>query len=174
MTESRAWLIQADSDYVAANRILTTSDGLTFCHTIAKYQQAVEKSIKGLVAALTESGVFGHQVGRPHEIERFMSVLCRLPRDPDYKSIQSQIHGLLNETVRGEIHAIEALIPRWPRTGQLHARNTEYPFNDVPGSWRAPAEADVFTRTEVDRFRQLAFRFVQGCKRIMSALSRVH
>jgi HEPN domain-containing protein len=54
MSEHRAWLRQAQSDRESAERVLDLGDEPTFCHGIAKFQQAVEKSIKALVAALRD------------------------------------------------------------------------------------------------------------------------
>jgi HEPN domain-containing protein len=56
MSEHRAWLRQAQKDRESIDRVLELKDGSTFCHTIAKSQQTVEKSVKALVAVETTEG----------------------------------------------------------------------------------------------------------------------
>lgn len=172
MNEPRAWLFQAKSDYQVGSRVLDASDASTFCHSIAKFQQTVEKSIKALICSLIDAGMLSMRVGYAHDVERFMTVLIRMRRPPDEKSVQAAIRKLLAPNVRGDIRAIDRLAPRRAAPGQLPARNTEYPYQEVPSVWRAPAQGDVFEAAEAVRFRQLAFRLPAGCDRIMAAIER--
>jgi hypothetical protein len=172
MSEHRAWLRQAQKDEESVKRVLDLKDRTTFCHAIAKSQQAVEKSVKALVAALRDCKGFGVAIGWTHPVERFMSFLIRLAHSGGKdRAIQSIIHGLFNEKTRGDVRALDRLAPRRPPTGSLPGVNTEYPFVKN-GEWRAPADPDIFSRRDVDRFRALASRIVQGCARIISAIER--
>src|SRR5262249_22126007 len=137
MTETRAWLFQAHADLACADKILDINDPSTYCHSIAKYQQAVEKAIKALVAALRDSRGLSIQIGWTHPVERFMSVLTRLPRSSANRDLQNIIHGLFDETTRGALRALDRLVPRRPPSGLHPERNTEYPFQ-MSGDWRAP------------------------------------
>ena len=53
----RLWLSQAHSDLAASGRVLIPTDGRTYCQAISKYQQAVEKTVKALGAALHSNGI---------------------------------------------------------------------------------------------------------------------
>lgn len=172
MNEPRAWLFQAKSDFQVGSRVLDAADRSTFCHSIAKFQQTVEKSIKALICSLVDAGMLSMRVGYAHDVERFMTVLIRMRRPPGEKSIPAAIRKLLEPNIRADIRAIDRLAPRRAGPGQLPARNTEYPFQDVPAAWRSPAQEDVFEAAEAARFRQLAFRLLAGCDRIMAAIER--
>ncbi len=152
MTEVRAWLSQAQADWRAGERAFDRGSTETYCHTIAKCQQAVEKSIKALILALRDHRGLGLQIGWTHPVERFLSVLIRLPRSPDNRSIQSLIHRVLDEKTWGDIRALERLIPRKPAPGTTTSRNTEHPF-EQDGQWRYPAGDGVFDPREIERFR---------------------
>jgi len=142
------------------------------CHSIAKHQQTVEKSVKAIVAALSERGIIRVATGFRHTVERLVSALVHLPHSPGNKDLQGRIHGLLNEHHRAEIDALCLLAPKRPDPGQLARRNTEYPYQNADGSWRAPADDGSFREAEVDRFRRLAYRIHGGSCRIVSAASR--
>jgi hypothetical protein len=172
VNEPRAWLFQAKSDFQVGCRVLDASDASTFCHSIAKFQQTVEKSIKALICSLVDAGMLSVRIGYAHDVERFISVLIRMRRPPGEKSIQAAIRKLLAPNIRGDIRAIDRLAPRRASPGQLPARNAEYPFQAVPSVWRAPAQDDVFEAPEAVRFRQLAFRLLAGCDRIMAGIER--
>lgn len=172
MSERRAWLRQAQNDRQSAEQVLELGDSSTFCHTIAKSQQAVEKSIKGLVAALRDLRGIGVEIGWAHSVEWFMRVLTRLPRSNGAnQDIQARLRALFDETTRGSIRALERFAPRRPPPGMPPGRNTEYPFFDE-GVWRAPVDSGTFSRTDVDRFRAVASKVVQGCARAISAIER--
>jgi HEPN domain-containing protein len=172
MSEHRAWLRQAQKDRESAERVLDLADGSSFCHFLAKSQQAVEKSVKALVAALRDLRGIGVDIGWTHSVERFMSVLTKLPRSQGAnQDIQSNIRALFHETTRGNIRALDGLAPRRPPPGEPPGRNTEYPFQNH-GVWQAPSDTGIFSRDDVSRFRSLASRVVEGCARVISAIER--
>lgn len=167
-----AWVRQAGSDLAAAATCYDAADDSTACHAVAKHQQTVEKSVKSIIAALNDRGVVAVPTGFRHDVERLVSALVLLPRRPANQDIQNQIHGLLNEHHRGEIHALSQLAPKRPDPGQLARRNTEYPYQNADGSWRAPADSGSFERKDVERFHALATRIHQGSSRIVAAIYR--
>jgi len=167
-----AWLHQAASDLAAGDRCYDPKVEATMCHAIAKHQQTVEKSVKAIVAAPTDKGVINVATGFRHDVERLVSVLMRLPYQQANRDIQNRIHGLLNEYHRGEIKAICHLAPKRPAAGELARRNTEYPYQNRDGTWRAPSDDGSFGKKDVDRFRGIANRILEGCSRIVSAIYR--
>lgn len=171
MSETRAWLRQARSDHQAAQVLMDSRREEMKCQVVAKCQQAVEKSVKALVGALNDSRVMRRPIGYKHNVERFMAALIHLPRREDLKDMQRQIYGLLSEQVRADIRALENLTPKAPPPGENPSRNTEYPFIDATGSWKAPADKAVFSNREIERFRALADRLYHGCSEIVSALN---
>jgi HEPN domain-containing protein len=56
MNQSEAWIMQAKSDLDAAKAVRKDSEFSTYCQALAKYQQVTEKSVKGMIAALSEAG----------------------------------------------------------------------------------------------------------------------
>jgi hypothetical protein len=169
--ESAAWLEQAKSDREAAESMLKGGRA-AHCHVLAKFQQCTEKAVKGLVVVLREAGILHNEPGRGHGVARFFRVLLRLPRAVDNRAPQQHLFGLLNQSVRDGIAAIDALAPRWPAPGERPGRNTEYPFVNADGDWTFPAAQAVFTQKEVDRFRQLTYDVLAGGGRVISAIRR--
>src|SRR5262249_13703193 len=107
-----------------------------------------------------------------HTVEQFLGVLTRLPRSGGQnRDIQSIIHGLLDETTRAAVRALDQLAPRRPPPGMPPYRNTEYPFFQDGGS-RAPADPESFSRSDVARFRAPSARIVGGCARLISTIER--
>jgi hypothetical protein len=47
---------QAESDFRAAQRVDNSADPRTRCQAISKYQQSVEKSVKGILDKLYDAG----------------------------------------------------------------------------------------------------------------------
>ena len=169
----RLWISQAESDRWAAERLFDPAHPRSYCQTIAKCQQTVEKSVKAVAAAMRDRFPITVAIGYGHEVDRLASALRRRrpARAGDPGDIQSRVNRLLNDHAIVEIKALESLIPRRPPPGQLHARNTEYPFERIAGDWTAPASG-AFTEAEVQRFRQLADRIHAGSGRIVSILRR--
>lgn len=166
MRKSDALLKQARMDHQAAERF--AQEGPTeWCQVIAKHQQCVEKSVEALIEALSESGRINASLPLRHEVEPLISLLIHLPRASRNRAIQNQLHSLFDQTVRGDIRALDALIPRIDPI-----RNTEYPFRTPAGEWTYPAAADTFTREELQRFRSLARRVIDGTELLIYALRR--
>lgn len=172
MDESVAWLNQGIADRAASERFAADEDRSTRCHALAKCQQAVEKSVKAIVAALRDAGVLHIEIGFGHAVEPFLRVLVRLPRPGDTKTIRQHLNGLLDEATRAGIRALDALAPRRPPPGGRLRRNTEYPFHAAAGGWTYPADETTFSAQEMNRFRALAYRVVAGAGRIVSAIRR--
>jgi HEPN domain-containing protein len=170
--ESAAWLEQAKADREAGESLLRGGRAWARCQVVAKYQQCAEKAVKGLVVALREAGILHSEPGRGHGVARFIKVLLRLPHAADNRAPQQHLRGLLNQTVRDGIAAIDAIAPRWPAPGERPRRNTEYPFVDEHGDWTFPAAEAVFSDKEVDRFRQLTYDLLAGVGRVISAIRR--
>lgn len=170
MKQRRAWIYQARSDLECGDGLVTLSRDSFSCHAVAKYQQAVEKAIKSLIVALGDRGLIHASVGWRHEAEPFMRALISLRPKPD-RSIPGVIRKLFDETTRGEIRALDRLVPKRPAPGEDPARNTEYPYLRN-GKWRAPSEPDQFAVVEVERFRKLAHRVVRGCSKLVDTLER--
>lgn len=172
MDESFAWLQQAVADRHAAERFAGSEEGWARCHALAKCQQAVEKAIKAIVAALRDARILHIEIGYRHEVARFLNVLIRLPHAAANRAIQRHLQSFLNQNTRDGIRDLDALAPRAPAPGQGLRRNTEYPFHDAGESWTYPAADKTFTPEEVERFRQLAYRIVDNAARIITAIRR--
>jgi hypothetical protein len=174
--ESAAWSKQAAADYAAAEReraFAERSATESWCHAVAKYQQAVEKAIKSIVAALRECGVRGvPATGYDHQVQDHLRLLRRLPGGGAGRSIQSKLKEFLDAQTRDSIRHLENLAPRRPAPGTPHARNTEYPFNAAGGAWTYPAATDSFSVAEVNEFRKLTGRVSYYARNIVSALRR--
>lgn len=166
MDEPTAWLYQARADWQAAERFVADEVGTGRCHAIAKWQQTVEKAVKALVSALHDAGILGAGFRPRHEVERYIGMLLRLPRTADNRTIQHQLHGVLDQDTRAGIKALDGLAPRLPPR-----RNTEYPFQ-ADGQWLYPASEGVFSQDEVQRFRELAHHVLRGSERVVSAIQR--
>lgn len=177
MKESEAWLMQSKSDWESARRILSEEDHLTYCQSIAKCQQTVEKAVKALVAALRETSIATLTIGWKHDVARFTSAFRRLsmkqPTDVR-RGIVFSIQGLFSdEDVDSGIRFLDSVFPRAPAEGELAKRNTEYPFHAEDGSFRAPAGKGVFTLGDARRCYKIATRVYIGCSKIASALKRI-
>lgn len=166
MDEPNAWLEQARADFRAAERFIG-ADTTEWCQAIAKCQQCVEKAVKSLVSALHESGRIAGNFRPRHEVEPLLSILIHLPRSLKNRVVQNQIYSLFDQTTRGSIRALDALIPRLDPT-----RNTEYPFRTLQDEWTYPAAADAFSLQELQRFRSLAQRIIDGTERLVRSLRR--
>lgn len=164
MDEPTAWLYQARADWKAAERFEVGTDR---CHAIAKWQQTVEKAVKALVSGLHDAQILGAGVVHVHEVERYLGALIRLPLDAANQTIRRKRSGLLDQSTRAGIRVLDGLAPQ-----RVTRRNTEYPFRDALGQWTYPAAEDVFSPDEVQQFRALAHRVLDGAERIVSAIRR--
>jgi len=141
--------------------------GTDRCHAIAKWQQTVKKAVKALLSALHDAGILNAGFRPRHEVERYIGTLIRLPRAAGNRTIQQLLHGVLDQHTRAGIRALDGLAPQLPPR-----RNTEYPFQDANGQWIYPAAEGVFSQAEVQRFRELAHRVLDGAERVVSAIRR--
>jgi hypothetical protein len=176
MDESAAWVAQAAADRAAAEREHAFAKDLespSWCHAVAKYQQAVEKYIKSIVAGLRECGVRGvPATGYDHLVQNHLRLLRRLPGGGAGRSVQSKLKEFLDVQTRNGIRNLENLAPKRPGPGELHSRNTEYPFNAGDGDWTYPADPDSFSVAEVREFHKLMAHVSYYARNIVSALRR--
>lgn len=164
------WLMQAQSDLDSAVRAFDEENASTYCHALAKYQQVVEKSIKGVVAALHDAGTLSRGPSYTHGLVDEINILKRLPHNPKKgsgKDLVSRIKRFLDIEIRNELKAISDLAPRKPASGELEPRNTEYPYQRPDGTWLAPADPNAFRREEVEDFRRTAGRTLDWAKEIV-------
>lgn len=174
MRLSEAWLAQSKSDWEASGRVFIESDHATYCQTISKCQQTVEKSIKGVVSALDEAGILTMDVGWKHEVGKFVSAF-RLPPQKKQPETARDILSNLREffsmvDIDSGIRQLDGLAPRRPPPGEPLPRNTEYPFDGVGGSYCVPADANTFTLGEVKRYQDIATRIYIRCSKTVTAL----
>ena len=170
----QVWLRQSSAD-------LQTAEGLRnfgpsfFCQVISKCQQAVEKAIKAIVADFQAGGVMS--ISRKHDYHHdvfvFADALIHIPRSGQNRELHGLVSALLNDYRRGEIRALDAMVPRRPNPGALSPLNTEYPYQDSTGRWRAPADQGSFDRKrDVERFLELARKIVPEAGKILAAIAR--
>jgi hypothetical protein len=157
-------LRQAESDVRCGNAVFTKTDDSTYCHALAKYQQAVEKGVKSLLHAAADAGLTATRPRRRHEVSHEVSALIHLANRRGADDLATKIHGSLGQDTRGEITALCGFAP-----GPDDTRNTEYPYPDDDGSWRSPCDPGSFVIDEVERFRRFAERFLQNARLIVSA-----
>lgn len=175
MDEARALLRQAESDLAAADRMYDSAGAGTYCQAVAKYQQATEKAIKALVAALRFHGVNLPGTRLWHDPSEAMSGIARWVNPSTARrqnDIYRRISTVFSSHRRAEIRTVCGLAPTRPDRGESFARNTEYPYQDVDGRWRAPADEGTFAREEVEGFRRLAAYLADQLSEIISALRR--
>ena len=170
----RLWVSQADADLHASKLVYDVADHRTYCQSISKHQQTVEKSIKAIAAALRDADITKVKDKHyyDHNVKKLIEALLHAPMSKDHREVLGQIMGLLNNWQRLQIDELSALAPKKPSPGELHRRNTEYPYEKAPGDWTAPALLESFTPHDVVRFLQLACRICQGTKNIVKALRR--
>ncbi len=169
MNQSQAWLRQAKADYDAAYRVVDRQDASTYCQAIAKYQQSVEKSIKGMVAAVNDLGVSFHTITELHSLDKEIKALQTLRWAIDNTSVE-RITRVFSKKRLNLIQEITALAPHYPRDGKTFVRNTEYPFTLASGEWTAPASEGVFTMDEVNRYQSLARELYQNISSFTSGV----
>ena len=166
------WLEQSESDYKIAEKLFDSDlKPNEYCHAIAKYQQSVEKAIKGLIAALVDADI---RVSEPsyflHIVEKHLSVLRRIPDAAANKSVQDRIDRLLTDSIRGDIKFLGALAPRKPSPGQMAQRNTEHPYQKADGGWLSPTDSLAFTEKELLRAKKAAKHIYYGTRKLVTAL----
>jgi HEPN domain-containing protein len=77
---STAFIQQAISDLEAGQSLFNLQRPDRFCQAISKYQQAVEKAIKGLAAVLHHGGIIKDGPGRGHPVDNMVSAILKAPR----------------------------------------------------------------------------------------------
>jgi hypothetical protein len=164
---------QAECDYRAAHRLDTDADPRTRCQAISKYQQSVEKSVKAVLDKLHEAGVTNAHSDRRHDVTRYAALFAKMPRAGNTRALLNQLAGLFTETIVQQMAVLDSLVPTYPPTGTLAARNHEYPFQQSAADWRAPSDEDSFTSGEIKRIRSCAGSLMIGLRRIFDALERL-
>lgn len=157
--QTTAWRLQAQSDFVCATAILKLDQATTYCHAIAKYQQAIEKSIKAVISKK------GGNIGKNHAVRKHVDGLLRVTR-PSHGAlgIDKSLHKIFAPEILRGIAEIDQLAPKYPTVGQPFPRNTEYPF-EINGGWTYPAANGSFSRAETEKFRNVAYQVVESCAR---------
>ncbi|MGD0771034.1 MAG: HEPN domain-containing protein [Tepidisphaeraceae bacterium] len=172
-----AWIEQAMSDLRAAHRLENRNDPRTFCQAISKYQQAVEKAVKGVAAVLQHGGVFSSGPGNRHAVNPLILALLNVPRSDENRELIKKMDQLFLPHRQRDIADLDALAPVYPDPGKLHARNHEYPFQDSSGAWHPPCEPnhrDAFKIGEVKRFSVTANRVCAILQEIVLALELIY
>jgi hypothetical protein len=136
----------------------------------------VEKSIKMVLAALRDQNLTTFSTGRGHLIDKHIKeilvvIRCKLPTDKKSLTAVGAVQSLLTSD-QHLIDELSGLAPKWPGPGCPFPRNTEYPYEVVKGTWRAPASLGSFSRKEVKKYRNLAERVLPGAERALSAIKR--
>jgi HEPN domain-containing protein len=174
---ARLWISQADSDFHVATLLNAQGGGdRAYCQTIAKCQQAVEKSIKAVAAGLRDAQMLyvKNRSDYDHDVDEILSAMERLEYSARKKYYQEHLSKIMGGYYSGEIKALSSLAPRKPdQHNPLHARNTEYPYEIQQGLWTAPAAKGAFTIEDVQRFFPLADRVHDNCKKMVSVLDRL-
>lgn len=174
MTLPQAWMQQAESDFRAGERVDNDADPRTRCQAISKYQQTVEKSIKGVLDKLFAAGLIVQGSDRGHAVARYAAVLAGFPATRDTRNLLNQLRRLFTDRIINQINLLDSLVPMYPAAGALAARNHEYPFQDATGDWHAPAEEDAFTLSEMKRMRHCAGTLVRRLRQILDALELLY
>jgi hypothetical protein len=165
---------QAESDFRTAECVDNHTDARTRCQAISKYQQCVEKSIKGVLDKLFTAGLIAQGSDRGHHVARYAAVLGRFPATPDNRALLNQLRRLFTDQVLKQINLLDSLVPAYPAAGTLAARNHEYPFQDAAGNWYAPSDEDAFTSGEMKRIRNCAGLLIRRMRQILDALDLLY
>jgi hypothetical protein len=169
---SQLWRRQAESDRVAGS-LLKAAGGMAACQVMAKHQQSVEKCVKWLAAAVAEAGLgrIPQKYYYRHQVGEIMSHLRRRHWREGDRDVWQKVHAMLG-TLESEVDWLCGLAPRAPESGQIHGRNTEYPFELSQGSWDCPASEATFGPHELQRAEDLTHRLFAGTAEVVSALAR--
>ncbi len=167
MTESEAWLKQVESDFAAAEAVFNPGKASTYCQSISKYQQVVEKSVNVIDAVLREQGILFQRAKAEHYPLKMINRLVRLSlrRESDLATNMQRLFTRWN----ADIYDLCDLAPALPLEGELYQRNTEYPFQNEDGTWTAPADTDSFTAAQVQRFSIVAKNLRKEAQLIVTA-----
>ena len=174
MTLPQAWMQQAQSDFRTAQRVDNDQDARSRCQAISKYQQCVEKSIKGVLDKLHAAGLVRTRSDRAHRVARYAALLGGFPATRDSRDLLNQLRLLFSDTIVQQIVLLDSLVPEYPAAGALAARNHEYPFQDATGDWHAPSDEHAFTAGEIKRIRNCAGVLVRRLGGIFEALELLY
>ncbi len=174
MTLPQAWMQQAESDLRTAIRIDNAPDARTRCQAISKYQQCVEKSVKGVLDKLNAAGLVSSPSDRRHGVARYATVLGGFPASSDTRHLLNKLRRLFTVSVVEQISLLDSFVPEYPARGTLARRNHEYPFQHSPADWRAPSDEGAFTAGEIKRIRNCAGLLVPGLRQVLDALDLVY
>src|SRR5437016_3140850 len=114
MTLPQAWMQQAESDFRTAHLIDNGQDARTHCQAISKYQQCVEKSVKGVLDKLYAAGLIRTGSDRSHSVARFAAVLSGFPATSDTRDLRNQLRRLFSVNVLEQINLLDSLVPQYP------------------------------------------------------------
>ncbi len=165
---SDLWLDQARSD-LAVLALLVRSDGDALeprlrCQAIAKAQQVVEKSVKGMYGILLEHGAIAELVAGvewfDHYPAKMMAALFISTTRRRSRPLLEAAQALLGGADYGSATALCGLAP----SGDLRL-NTEYPYL-ARGGWATPADEDAFAATDVERYRRVATEFLSAASKL--------
>jgi len=170
MTLPQAWMRQAESDFRTAQRIDNDADARARCQAISKYQQCVEKSVKGVLDKLHMARVTHDGSDRSHHVARYAALFRNIPGTDDTRDLLNQLGRLFTDAVVTQMNLLGLLVPAYPAAGALAARNHEYPFQVTAADWRAPSDDDAFSAGELKRIRNCAGSLIVGLRRIPDAL----
>jgi HEPN domain-containing protein len=174
MKQSEAWLLQAASDFAAAAAVFDKADASTYCQSIAKYQQTVEKSVKGMIAALNEQEICSLPISHNHELTHEIKSLNSLRRTglKFYdKNLVDKINATLNKR-KTQVEWLSDFAPTGPKN-RTYSKNTEYPFNAAsPDSWAAPAGVGSFSVADVTTAYNLAQKLHKQANDVITSLLR--
>jgi hypothetical protein len=170
---SAAWIRQAESDLQAGKKLDIPDRPSTFCQALSKYQQAVEKSVKGLASVLYDGGVLSAGLNRKHAVAPLFSAILKIPRSEDNRDYMEKLERVFAGFRQQYLKELDDLAPVYPAPGELHAKNHEYPFQDASGDWHPPCADTAFTSGEMKRFRVVANR-VLSLGKIVKALELIY
>jgi hypothetical protein len=142
------------------------------CQAVAKYQQAVEKSIKAAVAGLRDAKIAPRGPSFDHELGPDFETLEVLPSRPRAKNVAYRVSQLVSPQMQSDMGRVLVLSPKRPdrSRGEIARLNTEYPYERAAGDWHAPAEPDSFSQGVVEEYARIAGRTTEKCKRILDIL----
>jgi len=166
----RAWIQQAGSDIAAAE--ILQSQGADRCQVVAKCQQAVEKAIKALVEAMNLLGLMKMPVTSSHHVSAYATAMVRIigTAPKTHRFLKGELPKLFPKHVRECITFLDSVVPAYPKSGELAARNTEYPFQLSSIDWCSPSSLSVFEAGDVKRQLAAAGRVQGGVSKLISAI----
>jgi hypothetical protein len=164
---SRPWLRQADTDFLAAERLRDDAIHALRCQVIAKCQQTVEKSIKAIAQDLSDRHIMALTIGTSHPVDKLVTAILHAPGRSARRMIPSYIVNTLDRNY-DDIDWIMGLAPR----GIVTERNTEYPFFGSEGTLIAPADPEVFSLDDVKRAQKVAGTMLKQARALASVTER--